>query len=152
MAAKKPLNLKVFDKLSEACGRIETIVHLGGMTADTEAFPEPLNDLLEESDETLQHPFPDLPDWVREALGCEDFERNDMFSQWIHQTGRLGFVVKFATPVMTHIAKGHTRYSWSYYTTRWLYGNSLEDAIAAGLAWIQKQRSDEMKESVKTPT
>lgn len=138
------MNKRLNDQMEEATARIEVVLHIGGMVTG-DSLPEALDDLLHEDDQALESCFPDMPEWVKSALDTHG-ERQTAFADWVLDIGRLGFVVKFATPVMRNVDEdGCGTYSWSAYYTHWVYGETLEDAAQAGLAWVAQRRADELE-------
>lgn len=137
------MNKQLTQELWDANARIESMIHIGGMAADGDSLPNVLEDLLQEDDETLAHAFPDMPAWVKEVLD-DRHERGPAFSEWVHRSGKLGFVVQFATPVMSNVDEhGGGTYSWGHYYTRWTYGETLEEAASNALAWVAERRAHE---------
>lgn len=144
------MNKQLHQQLFQANARIESMIHLGGMITDGDSLPEAIDDLLYEGPETLADVFPDVPASIKEVLNVRD-EIHSAFCEWIHQKQRLGFVVQFATPVMSHVDEdGGGTYSWGHYYTHWAYGETLEEAAGKGLAWVAERRASEReKQSVK---
>lgn len=138
------MNKQLSRKLEQATARVETMIHLGCMVTDASSLPEALDDLLQD-DDTLVQAFPDMPEWVKAALDSRH-ERGEAFSEWVCQEEKFGFVIQFATPVMRNIDKnGCGSYSWGYYSTRWVYGETLEEAVTNGIAWVAKRRAAEIE-------
>lgn len=133
----------LFERLNDAEARVETIIHLVGMMAVGfgENFSDPLDDFLGSLEaDTLRECFPDIPAAVDEAVGAPD--GNEMFFEWVMSAEKWGFVVCIATPVMRPDG-----YSWGYYRTRWVYGDTFDEAVEKGLAWVAEQRTEEVKEA-----
>jgi hypothetical protein len=131
--------------LEEATARIETILHIGAMTTDGDCLPTALEDMLQDQDtDDLKRLFPGMPARVMETF---DEGEPSEFVEWVYRHKRLGFLVLFATPVMKHISEGHCSYSWGHYGTRWVYADTLDDALQQGLAWVAERRAKE-KEAV----
>jgi hypothetical protein len=139
------VNKQLHEQLEQATARIEALIHIGGMLTDPDSLPNAIERLLEEDDDTLSHAFPDIPDWVKEAL--DDLaERGYAFFEWAHQNNKLGFVVQFATPVMRDVdGDGGGTFSWGHYCTRWVYGETLEEAAKRGLEWVAERRAAELE-------
>jgi hypothetical protein len=137
------MNKQLNEQLEQATARIEQLIHLGGMAAAGDSLPDPIRDLLDEDDKTLIEIWPDLPAWVMEVLS-DSTEGPEAFSQWVHDSGTLGFVVKIATPLMRNVTEpGCGTFSWGNYYTRWFYGETLEEASERGLAWVNERREAE---------
>lgn len=58
--------------------------------------------------------------------------------EWLTLNNKNGFFVKFATPVMDR-----GTYSWGCYTTQWVYGDTFEEALDKGFAWVELMREKE---------
>jgi hypothetical protein len=133
---------KLYQRLSDAEARLDVVVCIAGMLGDGDALAEPLEDLLEEEPAVLRLCFPDLPDWVEQALDS----RRDVagtFAEWAVQEGRLGFAVKISTPVMRQSRPNSWSFSWGHYRTCWVYGETLEQAVQKGLEWVADRRKAE---------
>jgi hypothetical protein len=134
------MNKEFAQQLEDATARIEALLHIGGMLTDGDSIPDPLRELLEDSDdEDLAKLFPGIPGWITESLADGDFSD---FAGWVHREGRLGFLVQFATPVMRGNESCRT-YSWGHYGTRWIYAETLEKAVTLGLKWVTERRAKE---------
>ena len=142
---------KLFEKLSDATARLEQVICIAGALGDGMAMADPLRELLDEDDDTLTKCFGKMPDWLTEALG-DRHEAADAFFQWATDTAHLGFAIQIATPVMTPHGKGSASYSWGYYSTRWVYADTFDSAVDAGIAWVEDCRKKEkLKAKNKTP-
>ena len=101
-----------------------------------------LRELLCEDDDTLNECFGALPEWLIDALDNRD-ETAEAFYQWAIETGHLGFAIQMATPVMTWHCNNSASFSWGYYSTRWVYADTFDAAVDAGLTWVQDCRRKE---------
>ncbi len=137
------MHKKLYEQLEQANARIESLIHLGGMVASGDSLPDVIDDLLQEDSETLENCFPDMPEWVRHELDDSN-SRAAAFSEWIHQEGKLGFLVQFATPVMRKLDEHCAVCSWGRYYTHWTYGETLEEATTQALAWVAERRAKEL--------
>lgn len=136
---------QILEQLAVASARMEAVVCIAGMLGDAGEIAEPLKAMLEELDAAdFRSCFPDAPSSLLDALNDSD-TFNEEFAGWVLATGKLGFAVKFATPVMTHYYNFGRSYCWSLYTTNWVYGDTLGDAVNTGLAWVAQQREREAK-------
>lgn len=131
----------ILEKLNDAVARIERVIYLAGAMAATDAFSDDLDDFLDEDEETIINCLGDIPDWV--DLDGRSFERANSVFEWLDHAGKFGFLVNFATPVMTPLGKGSSSFSWGYYNTKWIYGDSIEDVVNKGLAWVEERRARE---------
>ena len=114
--------------------------------ASEDAIPSDLDDFLDdEDDETIEKCLGEIPDWVSK----EGIDRNLDIAQWLIEAGRLGVLVQFATPVMTPLGEGATSFSWGFYTTTWVYADTIDEAIRKGLAWVKECRSKENEEAAE---
>lgn len=139
------MNKQLYEQLEQANARIESLIHLGGMVTDGDSLPDVIDDLLQEDDDTLEEAFPGMPEWVKDALD-DRHERGPAFAEWIHEEGRLGFVVQFATPVMRNVDEdGCGTFSWGHYYTHWTYGETLEEATTQALSWVAERRANELQ-------
>lgn len=129
--------------LSDNTMRVERIVMLDAMLGD-HYHPAPgLQSMLEEAEDTLLSMFPGMPDWLRKALS-ENTDFEDAFIEWVNQDAISGLAVQFATPVMKwDTGRDSCSYSWGHYTTRWFHSDSLGNAIALALDWVESIRQSE---------
>lgn len=131
---------KVFDALRGACARIEKVIYIAG-AADPNAFSEDLKEFFEQAaDEVIERCLGSVPDGVE--LDDRDL-MEEMVSEWLHGAGLMGYLVNVATPVMKRFTATDRSFSWSYYCTNWVYAESMDEAIAKGLAWVQERRDAE---------
>lgn len=133
--------LELADKLQEFSARIDNIIWLPGAIGDGDAIAESLKEMLEEDFDTLDRCFGVLPNWLKDALQYRDGVH--AFAEWANEMGLAGFVIQMATPVMTHSSPTSSTFSWGHYKTEWIHGDTLLDAVAAGLAWVQQCRIKE---------
>jgi hypothetical protein len=127
---------KIQERLYEATLRMETIILLAGMVNDGDAIADPLRELLEEEDDDqLQRCFPDMPASLIVQRDDEDAFR-EAFNWWLTDADKAGFVIRFGRPVMRWNATGDgATYSWGNYYTRWLYGDTVEQALQLAEQW-----------------
>jgi len=142
---KTPTMEKLRDQLNDATLRMDAVLLLAGMLNDGNAVAEPLSELLaddlDESD--MQRCFPGIPTALLAEMEDER-EFCECFCEWASDAGKLGFVVKFARPVMTwNMDADASHYSWGRYNTAWLYGDTLDEAVARGLAWAADREAVE---------
>ncbi len=129
---------EVFERFCEETARIERMFILAGALAD--GLPDDVAEFLRDEDwQTLEGCFGEIPQRVKDDVEAHD---DEALPQWLQEAGKLGFVVQMATPVMTPRGNGAS-YSWGHYTTKWVYGETLETALDAGFAWVESQRSKE---------
>lgn len=137
---------KLSEQLSDATLRIDAVLLLAGMLNNGSAVAEPLrellaDDLLDEAD--MERCFPGIPPALLAEMDDER-EFRECFCEWASDAGKLGFVVKFARPAMTwNLDFDAASYSWGRYNTVWLYGDTLDEAVARGLAWAADREAAE---------
>ncbi len=125
------------DKLSEAELSIHSVIYLSGALVG-DAVPDELEDLCDEIDD-LSKVFPDAPEDVAHD--------SELLKEWLLELGRFGYLVKFATPVMRRLGSDATSFSWSRYYTRWVYAETMDDAIELGTKWAAELRTAEQMEA-----
>ena len=67
---------------------------------------------------------------------------HETLCEWFFENGIYGYMVKFATPVMDD-----GTYSWGFYRTQWVYGDTVDEAFERGFKWVASQREAEAKKS-----
>lgn len=138
------MSKQLFDRLEEATARIEQIVLLAGAINDGDAISAALESFLEEEVKQYRLCFPDLPDYLERALdGDDEDDIKECFVEFAHSTGKYGYLVQFATPLMKHMGEGMSSYSWGRWCTRWVYGETMDEAVESGLAWVASRREAE---------
>ncbi len=135
----------ILSKIDDATIRMEQIILLAGMINDGYALSGPLRDFLDEEDSNVfQSCFPDAPAELLEEADDGDGLFSDHLFEWIQESGKLGFLIQFARPVMRYSDSGMSAaYSWGYYATRWVYGDTLDAAVAKGLDWAAEREAKE---------
>lgn len=133
---------KLAQKLFDESARIDRTILIAGSMTDG-AFSDDFNEFLDDEDEsTIEECLGEIPDGV--DIEGHGYSRNDSVCEWLTDKEKLGFLVKFATPVMEfNLKTGHRTFSWGYYSTKWIYAETLDDAIGAGLEWVTKRREAE---------
>jgi hypothetical protein len=140
-------NKEIAQQLEDVTARIEALIHIGGMLTDSERIPDSIREMLSELDgEQIDELFPGIPDWAIE--NSDDGDYSD-FTDWVYEQGRLGFLVQFATPIMRGDESCRT-YSWGCYGTRWVYAETLSEAVELGLKWVAERRAQEALKSAAT--
>lgn len=137
---------ELFERFDEATARLEQVICIAGAISACDAISDPLSELLDEDDDTLQKCFGELPDWLTDELGTRD--AGGAFAEWALRENKLGFVVQIATPVMEHHGDSSS-FSWGYYRTAWVYGDTFDDAVNAGLAWVADERKKEKSKKAR---
>lgn len=145
-------NTVISDRLEQATIRAEQILHLGSMLTAGDAFPDAIDEFLDNFDERdierLQDDLPFLQklfDLINNGLRYGEIKEE--FAERCWRSACFGFLVRFATPVMKpHIDDGQVTghsYSWGYYSTCWFYGETFEEATQKALAWADSMRAEE---------
>lgn len=135
------------EKLWEETVRIERIILIAGAMTDG-AFSDDLNEFLDDEDEkTIEECLGRIPDWV--DIDGHGYSRNDSVCEWLSDQKKLGFLVKFATPVMEKRGGGSRSFSWGYYSTKWIYAETLDEAVTKGMVWVKKRRQAEDRKAKK---
>lgn len=140
----------IFEKLDSEEARVEQVIWLAAMLGPVAArVAEPLDEFLSEDIERVQELFPDMPAAVAEELEWSlGQEADDVFREWAIEAGRLGFLLQIATPVMTWDSGCRSStFSWGRYRTAWVYGDTLDEALAKGLEFVASRRVAEQAEA-----
>lgn len=143
---------KLYYDLDQHTLRMDAVILLAGMVNDGMALPDPLRELLkDEEDDVLRRCFPDMPERVIAARDESEEEWIEVFMDWQNLAGKWGFVIQFARPVMdwSPDLRG-AGFSWGYYNTTWVYGDTLAQAVARGKKWAKEREAAE-KAKVKKP-
>lgn len=149
---------KLYEDLGQHTLRMDAVILLAGMLNDGMAISDPLLELLEdEEDDVLRRCFQDIDERVIAARDDGDDEWREAFMDWAYRTGKWGFVIQFARPVMewSPDLRG-AGFSWGYYNTTWVYGDTLAQAVARGKKLAKEREAVEKakakaKASLKTP-
>ena len=138
----------IIEKLDEANARIERIIFIAGAMASGYALSDDLNEFLDDEDEvTIEICLGAIPDYV--DLDGRRSGRGDGIFEWLTAAGKLGFLVKFATPVMEPSGKESCSFSWGYYHIGWIYADTIEQAISGGLCWVEQQHRADAEPKTK---
>src|SRR5690606_32801229 len=125
-----------------------TILHLATMCQDA-AFPS-----------VAEEAFIDDWDGICAALGldpdaCDPEEPADI-ATLLHEGGKLGFLVQFATPAPRFRPCGDIdHHGWGMYSLTWIYAETLGEAFDKAFAWRQgylaEQRARHEAKAIKEP-
>lgn len=138
----------ILQKLYEETARMDRCILLAGAMAGGDAFPDDLNDFFnDENRESIEMCFGKIPDYV--DIDARRYERSEAVYEWLLNAGKLGYLIQFATPVMTQIDGNLSSFSWGYYNTTWIYSDTLDEAIEKGLKWVESRRAAEKKKAKK---
>lgn len=135
------MNRTIFETMDDALLRAETILHLGSQLTGGGA-PDSLIEGPFEEDEAICEqfgaPFDEMPRW--------ELVEHLMEHCWMNQ--QLGWLVQFATPIRTFSkGSGHSSFSWGRYYTKWIYAETFEEAVDAGLAWAGDMKEKDRAKS-----
>ena len=124
--------------MAELNVRPAAIIHLATMLSDCEAPPE----ILLES-------FDDDFDVVLEALGLGEESHQDFDAYLLYDAlsavGKLEWLVKFEAPIPTAFYGADMDYSWGFYTSTWIYGDTYNSCCQKALKWRNKFIEEQRK-------
>lgn len=139
----------ILEKLNDATARVDRCIFIAGALAACDSFPSDIDDFFDDEDkETIEKCFGEIPEFV--DIDGRGYERAEGIFEWLRDSRKLGFLVNFATPVMTPTGKNSRSFSWDYYNIQWIYADTLEEALDKGLAWVETQRVSEDAKAKKT--
>lgn len=140
--------LQVFRLCDDKTFRFEHVIYLAAClpSYDGGNIPTPLELFMENNVETIAEAFPNgLP---AHLVDCDDDD--DDFStlliDWMIESSIGGFLVNAATPVMDK-KENSTAYSWGVYWTKWIYAETMDEAITRSAAWVDTMREKEAAEA-----
>ena len=129
--------LQLAERFENETARIEELFLLAGMVG-SDNMPNQLSEFLaDEVDDLGEIMGCKMPDYVIKGIEAEEW---DSFSEFIYSHNKIGYMLKMATPIMQATSANSYRYSWGYYSTKWFYGDTLEEAIEAGFKWVATRR------------
>lgn len=139
----------IYDRLYNANARMGKVIFLAGAISG-DVLSDELDDFLTDDLDAVVAAFGEIPRRVENALdGIDREDRAAEFSDWLIGKGMLGFLVHFETPVMTYHKDDARSYSWGYYSVKWVYGDSIDEAINKGMEWVDEMRRKEKSKSKK---
>lgn len=129
------------EKLWDETVRMERVIFLAGALAAGDSMPDDLEKFFNDEDtETIEKCLGQIPEWLDlEAIR----QRTEGIFEWLSSEEKLGFLVKFATPVMKVYAENSRSFSWGYYKIKWIYAETIDEAVGKGLAWTNECRAIE---------
>lgn len=149
-------NATINDQLEQATVRAERTLHLGTMLTQCDDMPDVLIEFIDELNSYIARDLAtDMP-WLLELLNRwesddpkTDAEQRDDFNTLAYRHACYGFLVQYGTPVFTpHRDSGGDwnggSFSWSYYSTQWFYGETLEETVSKALSWTEACRAAEI--------
>lgn len=120
----------MIDMMFENNIRAEAIIHIPTMLAQ-DYWPDIAREAFME----------DEPDRIWEEIGIEppyDLDDEGLIFEHLTDNRKFGYLVKFATPVPQDIEAYSHRLSWGYYSMKWIYAESYEQACEKALDWRQE--------------
>lgn len=103
--------------------RIEKVIHIGLMCINDHALPDVMTDAFDEDEEIWKIIGVDAP---------EIYDDKEEIFHILSSSGKLGFLVEFATPV---------RDSWGHYTSKWIYADSFDECCTQAMEWLNVYRN-----------
>lgn len=137
----------VLERFIEQDLRTEVIIHIASACHDY-AFGD-----------AAERAFQDDQEDIWPAIGLQDPDTRDLeeIGTVLFHAKKLGFLVQVATPVPTFHRGDGTSWggSWGHYATKWIYAETFDDALSAGLVWQaeymartkEKQLNTEVKDA-----
>jgi hypothetical protein len=120
--------------------RIEQMILLAGILGDY-SFPQVVEDFFSDEDYAdIEQCLGKVPKYVRQSIESHEF---DAVQEWLVRGNKYGYLIRIATPIMTPTSETSASYSWGYYRTKWVYGDTLEEALEAGFSWVASMREQE---------
>ncbi|EAT16086.1 hypothetical protein HTZ97_16235 [Desulfuromonas acetoxidans] len=127
-------HVEVAERCYEESLRIGKIIYLA---ANPDQVNDDLAELFEDYEDTLEEIFGKAPNWVVE----ENYDKETLH-EWLMQKEKFGFLVHFETPVRKYFSETSCSFGWGYYSMKWIYSESLEDAIEQGISWAKQQTKE----------
>lgn len=122
--------------------RVDRVIYLAGAISQGDSFPSDLEDFFEDQDlKNIVECLGPIPSFV--DMDAKPFERSESVSEWLYSRGKFGYLVQMATPVMAKRSQSSRSFTWGHYYTHWFYGEEMDDAVRAGLAWAADMRAKE---------
>jgi hypothetical protein len=112
--------------------RPDEIIHLGLQCIDEYSWPDAATEAFE-----------DDFDQVWDAIGLSPPGDNEdekwAIADHLLHNNKHGFLIKFATPVPISFSEnGYSTNGWGYYTTKWIYADSFDEACEEAMRWHQE--------------
>lgn len=120
---------------------IEEIIFLAALYGEIERCPDGAESFFE--DVTVEDTKRLFGIDVTEGTLPSDQDVAEYLQQLLH-AGKFGFLLRFSTPCRVYHKVGYS-YSWGTFYTQWVYGETFEEAVEAGFAWVAERRAAERK-------
>lgn len=137
-------NEKVIDFCFENSLRLETIIHLGSMCYEYEAFSYESFELFEYHKNIWN---------VLDISEPEDTDRASV-AEYLVDSRKFGFLIKANTPLLTFHSESSASFSWGAYTAEMFYAETFEEAFDKAKQWCldyyEKQKIEQNKPTAKS--
>ena len=117
------------------------------------AFPDASmegHELIEEIidyDKSLNKALGLTDEFFDELKKLERWQKPDEIACVLYNEGKLnGYLAKFAKPVATNFYESGFSFSWGWYTTTWLYAETLEDLFRKSFEWAKECHERDLRE------
>lgn len=133
------MNQDLSQRCMDEVMRVDQIIWLGGALLEGDALPDNLQDFLDDTAGVdFLKLFPKLPpDYVDDDMSSEDRVMGLMDFNY------FGFLVEVSTPCMTSLRGDAWSYSWGHHYVKWVYAETLEEALELGFKWVESMRNTE---------
>lgn len=140
------MNVKeMMGKLYDEALITDRVIYLAGALSG-DVLPDDLEEFFnDEDDETIEKCLGTIPEWV--DVDANGYSLAESVSSWLSDENKLGFLVRVTTPVMKPLGGGIRSYSGGSFYLTWVYGETMDDALALGLAWATERRAYEDKKA-----
>lgn len=136
-------NREVANRCFDETTRIGKVVWLA---AQADCICDDLEEFFDDTFDRIEAVVGPIADNYKETLSD-----SDSILEWIGMTGKLGFLIRFDTPIRTYISDSTFSEGWGYYATDWHYGETFEEALEKGFAGVAKRRESEIREFKEGP-
>ena len=123
--------------------RTEKIILIAGATSCGTLTQDMENFIEEHTIEEIMQIIPDLPEWVED-------EGKESLLEAIGAAVKYGYLVQFATPVRTYNKRfpNAASYSWGACYVKWIYGESMEEAVKKAVFWAREMREKDKQKAI----
>lgn len=116
--------------------RIGAIIYLAGEAYDTRGSDQFVAFCEDHDGKQLAKIFDD-PSLAE--IEEDEIDETQLTLERLLDSKKLGFLVKFESPVRTWDSETRFSASWGHYRMTWIYAETLEDALDAGVEWSREQ-------------
>lgn len=144
-------NTVLLEQADDLTIRVEKMTHIG-MNLCAEPMGDVIDDFLGEVDEHIARDLePAMPGITQLVDGDADGDRQDIFMEMVTRHALYGFLVEVSTPAMCPHLKDDgsstsASFSWGSYTSRWFYGETMQQVMAQVKPWVEGLRAEEIAE------